>query len=76
MAEARKARLGRLRMTTTGSGSSRSSRLRHAGLLSAALLVSCASATPIGVTHVDTQSMYLAITSNVLSADRPSHYSE
>jgi len=45
-------------------------------LLSAVLLVACACATPIGVTHVETQSMYRTLTSSVLSADRPTHYSE
>ena len=46
------------------------------GPLSLILLVACACATPVGVTHVDTQSMYRAITANVLSADHPSSYSE
>ena len=46
------------------------------GLLSLILLAACACATPVGVTHVDTQSMYRAITANVLSADHPSSYSE
>jgi len=50
--------------------------LRRSSLLVAVLLLACACATPIGVTHVDTQSMYRALTSNVLSADRPSQYSE
>jgi pimeloyl-ACP methyl ester carboxylesterase len=50
--------------------------LRRAGLLSAVLLAACACATPIGVTHVDTQSMYRSLTANVLSTDRPSPYSE
>jgi len=50
--------------------------LRRAGLLPAVLLLACACATPIGVTHVDTQSMYRSLTSSVLSADRPSQYSE
>ena len=50
--------------------------LRRAGLLSAVLLVACACTTPIGVTHVDTQSMYRTLTASVLSADRPSQYSE
>ena len=40
------------------------------------LLLACACATPIGVTHVDTQSMYRSLTASVLSADRPSPYSE
>jgi pimeloyl-ACP methyl ester carboxylesterase len=44
--------------------------------LVAALLLGCACATPVGVTHVNTQSMYRSVTSNVLSADRPSQYSE
>jgi len=50
--------------------------LRRAGLLLAVLLAACACATPIGVTHVDTQSMYRTLSANVLSADRPSQYSE
>ncbi len=50
--------------------------LRCAGLLSAVLLVTCACATPIGVTRVDTQEMYRSLTANVLSGDRPSQYSE
>ena len=50
--------------------------MRHMGLLSLILLAACACATPVGVTHVDTQSMYRAITANVLSADHPSSYSE
>ncbi len=50
--------------------------LRRAGLLSAVLLVACACATPIGVTHVSTQSMYRSLTANVLSANRPSEYSQ
>ena len=45
-------------------------------LLSGVGLMTGACATPIGVTPVDTQSMYRALTSNVLSADRPSQYSE
>ena len=49
---------------------------RNAGLLSAVLLVACACATPVGVTRVDTQAMYRSLTTNVLSADRPSQYSE
>jgi hypothetical protein len=44
--------------------------------LVAVLLLACACATPIGVTHVDTPSMYRSLTSSVLSADRPSPYSE
>jgi len=39
-------------------------------------LLACACATPIGVTHVDTQSMYRTLTSNVLSSDRPSEDSQ
>ena len=50
--------------------------VRRTGPLAAILLASCACATPIGVTHVDTQSMYHTLTANVLSADRPSPYSE
>ena len=38
--------------------------------------MACACATPIGVTHVDTQAMYRSLTSSVLSAHRPSQYSE
>src|SRR5258705_11072170 len=44
--------------------------------LVAVLLLGCACATPVGVTHVNTQSMYRSVTSNVLSANRPSQYSE
>jgi len=54
----------------------RALRLRRAVVLSAVLLVACACATPIGVSRVDTQSMYRTLTSNALSADRPSQYSE
>ena len=50
--------------------------VRRSSLLVAVLLLACACATPIGVTHVDTQSMYRSLTSSVLSADRPSPYSE
>jgi len=50
--------------------------LKRAGFLSAVLLLACACATPIGVTHVDTQAMYRSLTSNVLSGDRPSQHSE
>ena len=50
--------------------------LRRSSPLVAVLLLACACATPIGVTHVDTQSMYRSLTSSVLSADRPSPYSE
>jgi Alpha/beta hydrolase family len=50
--------------------------LKRAGFVSAVLLLACACATPIGVTHVSTQSMYRSLTSSVLSADRPSQYSE
>src|SRR5678815_987273 len=50
--------------------------VRRSSALVAVLLLACACATPIGVTHVDTQSMYRSLTSNVLSADRPSAYSE
>ena len=45
-------------------------------MLSAILLLACACATPIGVTHVDSQAMYRSLTSNVLSSDHPSQYSE
>src|SRR5258705_4366959 len=44
--------------------------------LVAVLLLGCACATRVGVTHVTTQSMYGSVTSNVLSATRPSQYSE
>jgi hypothetical protein len=44
--------------------------------LLAVLLLACACATPIGVTHVNTQSMYRSVTSSVLSAGQPSQYSE
>jgi pimeloyl-ACP methyl ester carboxylesterase len=50
--------------------------MRRSSTLVAVLLLACACATPIGVTHVDTQSMYRLLTSSVLSADRPSPYSE
>src|SRR4029453_5778706 len=40
------------------------------------LLLASACATPIGVTRVDTQSMYRSLTSSVLSTERPSQYSE
>ena len=41
-----------------------------------ALTLASACATPVGATPVDTRSMYRTRTSNVLSADRPSQYSE
>jgi hypothetical protein len=50
--------------------------LRRSSLLVAVLLLACACATPIGVTHVGTQSMYRSLTSSVLSSERPSQYSE
>lgn len=50
--------------------------VRRSSPLVAVLLLACACATPIGVTHVDTQAMYRSLTSSVLSADRPSQYSE
>ena len=50
--------------------------LKRSSPLVAVLLLAGACATPIGVTHVDTQSMYRSLTSSVLSADRPSEYSE
>jgi pimeloyl-ACP methyl ester carboxylesterase len=40
------------------------------------VLLTCACATPVGVTHVNTQSMYRSVTSSVLSAGHPSQYSE
>jgi hypothetical protein len=49
--------------------------LTKAVSLVSVLLLTCACSTPMGVTHVDTQSMYRSMTSSVLSADRPSHYS-
>src|SRR5229473_3339160 len=48
----------------------------RSSLLAAVLLLACACATPIGVTHVDTQVMYRSLTASVLSSDRPSQYSE
>ena len=45
-------------------------------LLVTVLLLACACATPVGVTHVDTQSMYRSLTASVLSTNRPSEYSE
>jgi hypothetical protein len=50
--------------------------LRRSSPLVAVLLLACACATPIGVTHVGTQAMYRSLTASVLSADRPSQYSE
>jgi pimeloyl-ACP methyl ester carboxylesterase len=50
--------------------------LGRSSLLLAVLLLAGACATPIGVTSVGTQSMYRTLTSNVISADRPSQYSE
>jgi pimeloyl-ACP methyl ester carboxylesterase len=50
--------------------------VRRSSPLVAVLLLACACATPIGVTHGDTQSMYRSLTSSVLSANRPSPYSE
>ena len=50
--------------------------LQRSNLLVAVLLLASACATPVGVTRVDTQAMYRSVTSNVLSADRPSQYSE
>ena len=44
--------------------------------LAVVLLLACACATPVGVTQVDSQSMYHSLTSSVLSADRFSPYSE
>ncbi len=35
------------------------------------VLLTCACATPVGVTHVNTQSMYRSVTSSVLSAEQP-----
>src|SRR5436309_7357160 len=50
--------------------------LGQASLLLAVLLLAGACATPVGVTRVGTQSMYRTLTSNVISTDRPSQYSE
>ena len=50
--------------------------LKRAGFLLPVVFLTCACATPIGVTHVDTQVMYRSVTSSVLSSDRPSQYSE
>jgi pimeloyl-ACP methyl ester carboxylesterase len=50
--------------------------LKRAGFLSSVLLLASACATPIGVTHVDTQAMYHSLTASVLSSDHPSQYSE
>lgn len=51
--------------------------MRRAHLsLAAVLLLASACATPVGVTHVDTQSMYRSLTASVLSSDHPSQYSE
>jgi pimeloyl-ACP methyl ester carboxylesterase len=49
---------------------------RRSGLLAAVLLLACACATPVGVTHVDTQVMYRSLTASVLSSDHPSRFSE
>jgi hypothetical protein len=46
--------------------------MRRSSPLVAVLLQACACATLIGVSHVDTQSMYRSLTSSVLSAGRPS----
>jgi len=40
------------------------------------VLLTGACATPVGVTRVDTQSMYKGLTASVLSTGRPSQYSE
>jgi pimeloyl-ACP methyl ester carboxylesterase len=45
-------------------------------LLSCLLLLISACATPIGVAHVDTQSVYRSLTASVLSAGRPSASTE
>ena len=50
--------------------------MRRAVLLSGVALLGSACATPIGVTHVDSQAMYRPLTSSVLSSDHPSQYSE
>jgi pimeloyl-ACP methyl ester carboxylesterase len=60
----------------SSTGSRPSFALARTSPLVAVLLLACACATPIGVTHVDTQSMYRSLTASVLSADRPSPYSE
>jgi uncharacterized paraquat-inducible protein A len=46
--------------------------LYRSALLAAVVLLASACATPVGVTHVDTQAMYRSLTASVLSADRPS----
>ena len=50
--------------------------LGRSSLLLAVLLLAGACATPIGVTHVSTQSMHRSLSASVLSGDRPSQYSE
>src|SRR5882672_3552436 len=50
--------------------------LGRSSLLLAVLVLASACATPIGVTHVSTQSMYRTLSASVLSGDRPSQYSE
>jgi pimeloyl-ACP methyl ester carboxylesterase len=50
--------------------------LSRSSLLLGVLVLASACATPVGVTRVDTQSMYRTLTANVLSTDRPSQYSE
>ena len=50
--------------------------LKGSSPLVVVLLLASACATPIGVTRVDTQSMYRSLTSSVLSTERPSQYSE
>jgi pimeloyl-ACP methyl ester carboxylesterase len=50
--------------------------LNTLALLAAVLLLASACATPVGVTHVDTQVMYRSLTASVLSSDQPSQYSE
>ena len=48
------------------------STLRSSALLSGVLLLASACATPIGVSRADPQSLYRALTRNVLSAGEPS----
>jgi hypothetical protein len=46
------------------------------GFVVGALLVVSGCATPVGVTRVNTQTMYKGLTASVLSTGRPSQYSE
>jgi len=51
-------------------------RTRRGALLLGVLLAACACATPVGVSRVDTETMYRGLTANVLSTGQPSLYSE